>query len=471
MSHSYTRTLVFPYSIQCQKHLLSFIHMRLSLRELFNQNRILGGAFALAITQFGASLAGLIRDNVLAGTFQARGEVGVVDAYLAAFRPSDFLFQVFIMSAVGTVLVPMLAGHREGGRKGELERLLGGAIGSGALFFGSIALLLAIVFPYVAPYLVQFQGEQLRHYVTFARIALLTNFLFVFGNAYGQYLITVQRYWIYGLTPILYTAGTIAGTVFLTPQFGTLGPILGTLGGAIAYVFLRAAAVYLSGTNLRLRLWHREVGEMGLLMLPRMAALGAMQLQLLFFDGFASGLDAGSVMVNAYARNFQSVIVGVAGIAVAQSAFALMSQSAARGERQRFVIYVRKGIALLLILTIPGAVLLALLAPLGAFLVHITAFLPLFAATLWAYAVSIPFESCNHLLLRAYYATKHTFIPSVAMVAGGIAAVAGAWLLLPRLGVQGLGIGYAVGAVVTTLILIILLPLRIHSIARLDANR
>ncbi|MFA6522992.1 MAG: lipid II flippase MurJ [Candidatus Peribacteraceae bacterium] len=439
--------------------------MRLDWRALFDQKRILGGATVLAVTQFGASLAGLVRDNVLAGTFQARGEVGVVDAYLAAFRPSDFLFQVFIMSAIGTVLVPMLAGHRESGRKDELERLLGGAIGTGALFFGGIALLLAIVFPYIAPYLVQFQGEQLRIYVTFARIALLTNFLFIFGNAYGQYLITVQRYWIYGLTPILYTVGTIAGTVFLTPQFGALGPILGTLGGAIVYVLLRAAGVLLSGTNLRLQLWHREVGEMGILMLPRMAALGAMQLQLLFFDGFASGLDAGSVMVNSYARNFQSVIVGVAGIAVAQSAFALMSQAAARGERQRFVVYVRKGIGILLVLTIPGSLLLAFLAPVGAFLVHITAFLPLFAATLWAYAISIPFESCNHLLLRAYYATKHTFVPSVAMVAGGITAVAGAWVFLPRLGVQGLGVGYAIGAVVTTIILALLLPRRIRSIA------
>jgi len=35
---------------------------------------------------------------------------------------------------------------------------------------------------------------------------------FVMGNAFGQYLIAKQKYWAYGITPILYTLGTIAGT-------------------------------------------------------------------------------------------------------------------------------------------------------------------------------------------------------------------------------------------------------------------
>lgn len=436
----------------------------------FAQHRLLGGAFVLAVTQLAASLAGLIRDNVLAGTFQARGELGVVDVYIAAFRPSDFLLQVFILSAMGTVLVPMIAHHRERGRQEEAERLLGGAVGMGALAFGSIALLLAVFFPRLAPLFVDFRGDQLSLYITFARIALLTNFLFVFGNAYGQYLIIVQRYWIYGLTPVFYTLGTIAGTLLLTPSFGALGPILGTLGGAIVYVFLRLWAVYATGASVRFGLWHPDVREMGLLMLPRMAALGAIQLQLLFFDKFASGLDTGFVVVNAYARNFQSVIVGVAGIAVAQSAFALMSQAAARGERQRFLIYVRKGVGLLLLLTVPGALLLALLSAVAARLVHITELLAVFRPVLWAYAVSVPFESVNHLLLRGYYATKHTLIPALVMAGSGVAAVTIAWLLLASQGIQALAIGYSAGAVMMTLLLAAFLPLRLRTLHRAEQS-
>ena len=434
------------------------------LQRHLGQHRIIGGALVLAVTQFGASLAGLIRDNVLASTFSARGEVGVVDAYIAAFRPSDFLLQAFILSAIGAVLVPMLAGYKEKGNQKDIDHLLGGAVGMGALLFGVMAVILALFMPRIAPYLVSFTGEQLQIYIHFARITLLTNLLFVFGNVYGQYLITIQRYWIYGITPILYTAGTILGTIFLTPLHGAYGPILGTLGGTIIFVIMRMWAVRGSGTSLRIRFWHPFIPEMGLLMLPRMAALGALQIQLLFFDKFASGLDAGSVMLNAYARNFQSVIVGVAGIAVAQSAFALLSQAAARNERKRFLIYLRKGTGLLLLVTIPGAIALSFLAPVAARLVHITEYLPVFRTILLAYAFSIPFESLNHLLLRGFYATKHTLTPALVMVLSGIIAVGSSWWLLPNYGVQSLGLGYAAGAVSMTILLAILLPHRLRSL-------
>src|SRR5690606_36178995 len=122
-----------------------------------------------------------------------------------------------------------------------MNGLLNGVTGIAACVFGVIAVLLAFFFPRIAPYLVQFEGESLELYITFGRLALLTNFLFVFGNAFGQYLITIQRYWVYGLTPVLYTAGTIVGTVWLSgpEQFGQLGPMVGTLGGAVVYVLVR----------------------------------------------------------------------------------------------------------------------------------------------------------------------------------------------------------------------------------------
>lgn len=438
--------------------------MKLFLKSFLSQKRIAGGAAVLAVTQFGASLAGLVRDNVLAGTFGTRGEIGVVDAYIASFRPSDFLLQAFILSAIGAVLVPMLAAYRERGDQKELEKLLGGAVGCGALLFGSLALVLALIFPHIASFFVKFHGEQLALYIHFVRITLITDLLFVFGMAYGQYLISIQKYWIYGLTPILYTVGTILGTIFLTPLFGAYGPILGTLGGTVVFVILRLWAVHASGTSLRLRWWHPDIAEMGLLMIPRMMALGAAQLQLLFFDAFASGLDAGSVTVHAYARNFQSVIVGVAGIAVAQSAFALLSRAVVRNEAKRFILYLQKGIGLLLLVTIPGAVALVLLAPIAARLVNITPYLPIFRSVLLAYAFSIPFESVNHLLLRGFYATKHTLIPALAMMATGAIAVLLSWQLLPRFGVQGLGIGYTTGAAVMTLLLLVFLPRRVRTL-------
>lgn len=422
----------------------------------------MGGAIVLALTQLGASLAGLIRDRILASTFP---ELGVVDVYIASFRPSDLLFQMTIMAGFSVALVPLLARYHGEGDKDAMGKLLGGTVGLAAIGFGVIALILAVFFPSIAPYLVQFEGESLQLYITFGRIALLTNVLFVFGNAFGQYLITVQRYWVYGITPILYTVGTILGTLFLSDPaiFGPLGPIMGTLGGAIVYVIFRFAAVLLSGCSLRLGLWHPDFPEFGRLMLPRMLALGVLQLQLLFFDGIASGLPAGSLTINAYARNFQAVAVGVAGIALAQSAYSLLSQAIAKQEISRFWIYLRKGVLVLLVVTIPGAIALAFLAPVAAMLVNLSHRLDLFSVCLILYAISIPFESINHLLLRSFYALKHTLTPAVFSVINGAIAIGISWYFAPSIGVFALALGFTAGQIVQLIGLALILPHQVEA--------
>ena len=192
---------------------------------------------------------------------------------------------------------------------------------------------------------------------------------------------------------------------------------------------------------------------MGWLMLPRMAALGALQLQLLLFDRLASGLDLGSVTINAYARNFQSAAVGIVGIALAQSSYSLLSQAIAKGEIQRFWSYIKKGSLLTLALTIPGGMALYLLAPIAAKIVHLTepSVIATFIVALGIYAISIPLESLNHLLFRASYATKHTAFPALLTVVGGLFAIIGAWIYAPRYGVYALAFGFLIGQAMQTL--------------------
>ena len=408
--------------------------------------------------QLGASIMGLVRDRTLASTFPG---LDTVDVYIASFRPSDLCFQMMIMAGFSVALVPMLAAYHAEDKKKEMSELLNSVVSLAAVVFGIVAIVLCIFMDQLAPYLVGFTGASLDLYIDFARLALITNFLFVFGNAFGQYLITVQRYWVYGVTPMLYTLGTILGTIYLTPEHGAYGPMYGTLGGAVIYVVLRLCAVGSFKISLGL---HPDLKELLSLMWPRMAALGALQAQLLLFDKVASGLDAGSVTINAYARNFQAVAVGVAGIALAQSAFSLLSQAAAKKEKKRYYIYLRKGILFMLIMTIPGAVALYFLAPVAASLVSLTHVLPIFSLCLLFYCISIPFESINHLLLRAFYATKHTVTPAIFSVITGLSAITTAWYLAPKFGIYSLAIGFAVGQVIQLIGLSLMLPKRVRSV-------
>lgn len=427
-------------------------------QSFLSQKRIAGGAFVLAVTQLVASAFGFLRDQAFSIMFPLdKDPVGVASVYIAAFRPSDLLFQVMVMSCLSVVVVPFLASHLAHNRKEEMNNILTSTMTMFGIAFGIAALILAAVFPRIAPHLVKFEGESLQLYITFGRIALLTNFLFVFGNALGQYLISIQRYWVYGLTPIIWSGCTILGTYFLTPSIGMLGPIVGTLIGTIFYVLFRAIGVVRSGYRINMHrdsILHPDLRQMGLLIIPRMGALGALQLQLLLLDRLASGLGPQMVALNQFASNFESVIPGIVGIAIAQSAFSLLSQSAALKDTGRLMSHLKKSILFNLSLAIPGAIALAICSHIAAWLMHLegeTA--SMFIKALLIYAVAVPFESTNHIVLRSFYSLKNTFWPAVSSAVSCVVAVTAGTLLIPTSGVYALACAYVIAQVSQTVLL------------------
>ena len=432
--------------------------VRKFVSSLFSQDRIAGGAFVLALTGLLASVCGFLRDQAFSIMFPLdKDPIGVASVYIAAFRPSDLLFQLFVMSCLSVVVVPFLGAHLAHGRKDEMNRLTSSTMVVFGVAFGIVAILMAAAFPWLAPHMVKFQGESLSLYIRFGQIALLTNLLFVFGNTIGQYLIAVRRYWMYGLTPILWALCTIGGIYILSPLIGPLGPIVGTVIGTIIYVLLRFWAAVGSGyrATLPASSWmHPELSAMGWLIIPRMAALGALQLQLLLLDRLASGLGKSSVALNQFASNFESVIPGIVGIAIAQSAFSLLSQHAARSDRGKLLSTMRKGLLMNLALSVPGSIALAICAGIAAWMMRLhPPASQTFVIALWIYALAVPFESVNHMMLRTFYALKNTGWPALTSSVSCIAAVATGTFLLPSLGIYALAWAYVVGQVSQTILL------------------
>ena len=433
--------------------------MRNFFQSVVGQRRIAEGTMILATTQILASLCGFLRDRAFSTMFPLdQDPLGVASIYITAFRPSDLLFQVFVMSCLSVVLVPFLASHLAHDRKEEVNHIVSSTMLVFGIIFGVLAIIMAIFFRDLAPYFVKFEGESLELYIKFGRIALCTNLLFVFGNTLGQYLITIQRYWIYGITPILWSIGTIAGTYFLTPFFGAFGPIFGTVIGTILYVALRFIAVIKSGYSFSLgkerKFLHGELKQMGILIFPRMAALGALQLQLLLLDRLASGLGPQMVAINQFASNFESVIPGIVGISIAQSAFSMLSQAAATKNHERLRKTFATSIFTNLIIAIPGALALYLLLPIAAWQLNLQASTsPLFTTALFIYCFAIPFESTNHIILRTFYALKNTLWPAISSIVSCFIAIKTGTMLLPEYGIFALAIAYVAAQVAQTLFL------------------
>jgi putative peptidoglycan lipid II flippase len=427
------------------------------ITSLLKHRPLASGAIVLACTQFLASFCGFLRDRAFSYMFPLESDpLGIASLYITAFRPSDFLFQFFVISALSVVLVPFLSSHQVKNDEKEMNELLTSTLVLFGVFFGILALATALSMPWIAPYLTAVQGERLALYQSFAMLALLCNTFFVFGNAFSQYLLVKRKLWYYGTMPILWSLSTTFGILVLTRVVGVYGPLLGTLIGALIYGIVGCIGAWKSGFRFSLMggIVHRDWKTMGWLLLPRMGALGALQCQLLIFDRFASLQDASVIAVNQFARNVESVIPGFIGIAIALSAFSELSMASAKNDHSSFIRSVKQGLLYNLFLAIPGGIALALLAPVAAWLLGINgAPKTLFVTMLMLYSIAIPFDSINHLLLRSFYSLKNTLIPATSSILSAVCSIVAVFFFFEKMGSVAFPLSFLFGQIVHTSIL------------------
>lgn len=297
-----------------------------------------------------------------------------------------------------------------------------------------------------------FGGEQRALYAALFRVMLATPILFAASLTLGEVLLAEQRFAWYGLAPLLYNGGIVAGTVLFSGSLGIFGPAIGAVIGALLH--LTSRLVGLRRSRFRIGLGRQfgmpAVREFVRLMLPKMASHPVEPMTFLFFTAVATGLAEGSVSSVSFARNFQSVPVSVLGVAFALAAFPALSMAHAEDDRAGFLRILGTNLASIAVITTAAAIVLAVVGEIGIrLLLGGGAFdagdVARTSGLLVAFAISIPFESVTHLLSRAIYATRHTLLQVLASLAGLGITVLATWLLLPALGVIAIPIGFAIG--------------------------
>jgi putative peptidoglycan lipid II flippase len=320
-----------------------------------------------------------------------------------------------------------------------------------------------------------FAGEQRELYVALFRLMLATPILFAASLTLGQVLLAEQRFFWYGVAPLLYNGGIIAGTLAFSGSLGIYGPAIGAVIGAA--IHLGSRFIGLRGSRFRVRLgWEARGGsvresvrEFVRLMLPKMISHPVEPMTFLFFTNVASGLAAGSVTVVSYARNFQSVPVSLIGVAFALAIFPALSTAHATGDRRGFLRLLGSQALTIGVITSLAAVALVVVAEVAIrVLLGGGAFGPedvsRTALVLGAFALSIPFESLSHLLSRAIYATRHTLLQVLASLAGLVVTIAATLALLPGSGVVAIPLGFAIGQAAKVGLLAIALALRLRTL-------
>jgi len=427
------------------------------------------GAALLSALIFGSYVMGLVRDRIFARTFGAGTEL---DAYNAAFVLPELLLDVLVEAGLAAPFIPIFLQLRSQGDGAEGDRFAR-TILTGAVTIMGVAAVLMFVFAeattsFIAP---GFAGEQRGLYVSLFRVMLVTPILFAASLTLGQVLLAEQRFFWYGIAPLLYNGGIIIGTIGFSDAFGIYGPAIGAVIGAT--IHLGSRFIGLRGSRFRIGFgWEGgtpAIREFVRLMLPKMVSHPVEPMTFLFFTAVASSLAAGSVTAVSFARNFQSVPVSLVGVAFALAVFPALSTAFATGDRRGFLRLLWTNLASITVVTVAAAIGLIVVGELairvllggGAFDDRDVA---LVATTLAAFALSVPFESISHLLSRAIYATRHTILQVLASLAGLGITVGATLLLVDGAGIVAIPLGFTIGQAGKTALLAAALAIRLRAV-------
>ena len=169
-------------------------------------------------------------------------------------------------------------------------------------------------------------------------------------------------------------------------------------------------------------------------------------------------LNASAVAVLNLATRLMELPIGVFAVAVSTVIFPLIAQHAAAGDWKSLATSYRKGVRLILVINIPAAVgLIVLATPIirllfqrGAFTAADTA---LMQPVLVVFGLGLPFFSFVNIVLRAFYAQKDTSTPVRAAVLSLAVNVGLSFALMRPYGTVGLALASNVAVVVQAIYL------------------
>jgi putative peptidoglycan lipid II flippase len=369
---------------------------------------------------------GLLREMVISHQF---GTGGDLDAYLAAFRLPDILFQIVAGGALASAFIPTFSAYLAQGKNRLGLRMASAVINLVLLVtagLGALAVLLApwLVRTVIAP---GFDAEQQALTVHLMRLMLITPVLFGVSGIVMGILNAHQHFLLPALAPTIYNLGIIAGAVFLAPTQGVRGLAVGVVAGALGHLLVQVPGLvrYNFRWTATLGLHDPGVHEVGRLMLPRMAGLAAVQINFLVNTLLASGLVEGSLAALNYAWLLMLLPQGIFAQSVATAAFPTFSAQVARGQHAEMRSTLTATLRAVLYVSVPAAVGLVVLSqPLVQLVFERGAFTEtstqMVAWALALYALGLPAHSVVEVVVRAFYALHDTMTP----VAVGIGAMA-----------------------------------------------
>jgi putative peptidoglycan lipid II flippase len=417
---------------------------------------------------------GLAREIVISHQFGTSREL---EAYLAAFRIPDLIFNLVAGGALGSAFIPPFAALLEKGDTRGSWRLATQVINLVFIATTAFAIVAAIFAEPLAAHTVAtgFAPEQQELTASLMRLMLITPVVFgvsgiVMGilNAHHHFLLT-------SAAPAMYNLAIIAGALFLAPTLGVYGLALGVVAGAFLHLLIQVPWLIREHIQYtpRLGLDDEAVRTVVRLMLPRTAGIAAVQINFLINTVLASTLPEGRLAALNYAFLLLLLPEGVIAQSIATVLFPTFSRLAARGETDALRHAFSNAFRITLYLTIPASLglfllrtqLVQLLLQRGAFTAESTAQT---AFALQFFALGLFAHSGLEILTRAFYSLHDTATPVKIGVVSVALNIALSLALLGPLAQGGLALANSIATILEMFTLLYLLRVKLGGV---DASR
>ncbi len=437
-------------------------------KKFFNLNAefktIAGSALVISGATLLSRVVGLLRDRVLAHYF---GAGPVLDAYYAAFKIPDLIYNLLVVGALSAGFIPIFTKlfNQNETDKQKAWDLTNNVINIMSVLMLALGLLGVIFTPWLAPLIAPgFSASSQEMVVSLMRIMFLSPFLFGLSMVFGGVLQSLRRFFLFSFAPLFYNLGIIFGAVYLTKFFGYTALALGVVLGAFLHMSIQYYGAYQAGFRFKkiFNLKDIETRIIGKLMLPRTAGLAIVQLDLIVIAILASWLPSGSLSVFTFANNLQAVPIGLVGIPFALAVFPILSRLAAQNNMESFANQYMAVARQIIFLIVPSIVIfitlntqiVRLVLGSGSFDWQDTLTT---AKTLACFSFGLLAQSLIPLLARVFYSLSNTKTPFVVGLVAETVTITSALLLMKPYGVYGLALATAVGSTLNMLLLFILL--------------
>ncbi|MEX1140782.1 MAG: murein biosynthesis integral membrane protein MurJ [Thermoleophilaceae bacterium] len=425
-----------------------------------------GGRLARSTAFFSAAtglsrVLGLAREIVAARYF---GVSGAMSAFTIAFQVPNLVRALFADAALQGAFVPVFTDLLEQGRRREAFHVASSLFFLIVLVLGlTTALFVLLAEPIMSLIVPGFADDPaLRDLtVSLARLMFPIVLMLALSGLIVGMLNSFEHFSVPALAPVAWNVVIIGALVGMTPLFEgqdriyayAIGVLVGTLVQFLLPIpWLRGRGGRFS---IALDLRNEHVLRVLRLMLPVTLALGMINLGLLINSLVGTLVsDQAPAAIDKAFRIYQ-LPQGLFSISIATVLFPTLSKLAARGMRDDLRATMANGVRQILLLLIPSAVLMAVLAePItrlvyerGAFGTDAT---DLVATAMVWWSISLPFQGMSLLFTRTFFGLQQPWATTALAVVNMAVNAAVALALYRPFGIAGIIIGTVAGTLVMT---------------------